>query len=98
MPLELKPFIGLPAPKITISCELVRSGAVVETRYELKGEIGKIVMPDAKQRPERRDELWKKTCFELFLMERGKTGYREFNFSPGGGIGTPICLIAIARA
>ncbi len=32
---------------------------------------------------ERADELWRKTCFELFLGDRGGR-YREFNFSPSG--------------
>jgi hypothetical protein len=31
----------------------------------------------------RGDELWKTTCFELFLAERSGR-YREFNFSPSG--------------
>ena len=32
--------------------------------------------------PERTDELWRTTCFELFLREHGQEGYAEFNFSP----------------
>lgn len=31
----------------------------------------------------RADELWKTTCFELFLYD-GEGRYREFNFSPSG--------------
>ena len=31
----------------------------------------------------RADDLWKTTCFELFL-DRGDGAYREFNFSPSG--------------
>ena len=30
----------------------------------------------------RRDDLWRTTCFELFLQAVGATGYTEFNFSP----------------
>lgn len=30
------------------------------------------------------DELWRHTCFEVFLAEPGSTAYREFNFSPSG--------------
>lgn len=30
------------------------------------------------------DELWRHTCFEVFLGEQGSTAYREFNFSPSG--------------
>ncbi len=32
--------------------------------------------------PERADELWRTTCFELFYKEQGHQGYAEFNFSP----------------
>ena len=32
--------------------------------------------------PERRDELWKTTCFEAFVREAGSDTYLEFNFAP----------------
>ena len=35
-------------------------------------------------RPERRDELWKSTCFEAFVQQDGEAAYREFNFAPSG--------------
>jgi hypothetical protein len=34
--------------------------------------------------PQRKDELWKTTCFEAFLRAEGETGYNEWNFSPSG--------------
>lgn len=40
-----------------------------------------IFLPDITA-PERTDELWKTTCFELFVRRAGKSGYIEFNFSP----------------
>ena len=30
----------------------------------------------------RADELWKSTCFEMFLGNKGEAGYWEFNFAP----------------
>ena len=33
---------------------------------------------------ERRDELWRTTCFEAFLRAEGGEGYREWNFAPSG--------------
>jgi len=44
---------------------------------------------DALESPElgparRADELWKHTCFELFVRPEGGEGYYEFNFSPSG--------------
>lgn len=32
--------------------------------------------------PGRRDRLWEKTCFELFVQREGFEPYYEFNFSP----------------
>ena len=32
--------------------------------------------------PQRRDGLWKTTCFEAFVMEAGSSSYLEFNFAP----------------
>lgn len=32
----------------------------------------------------RADELWKHTCFELFVRPEGSEDYYEFNFSPSG--------------
>ena len=34
--------------------------------------------------PERTDQLWTTTCFELFARHAGEAGYVEFNFSPSG--------------
>jgi len=33
---------------------------------------------------QRQDNLWKQTCFELFVSSYGTSKYREFNFSPSG--------------
>jgi hypothetical protein len=33
---------------------------------------------------ERREGLWRHTCFEAFVSVPGVMGYYEFNFSPGG--------------
>lgn len=34
--------------------------------------------------PSRADDLWRTTCFELFLRRPGAEGYLELNFSPSG--------------
>lgn len=34
--------------------------------------------------PGRADELWKSTCFELFLRDSESGAYREWNFAPSG--------------
>lgn len=48
----------------------------------LTGNARRIRLP-AYQRRKREDELWKHTCFELFVGGEGES-YYEFNFSPSG--------------
>ena len=50
-------------------------------RYRLDG-CGSLITP-AYSGNGRTDELWKTTCFELFLSN-GSSAYFEFNFSPSG--------------
>lgn len=52
-----------------------------EVSYHLHAPTDELVIPD-KPRRGRADELWKSTCFELFV--EGPDGYREYNFSPAG--------------
>ncbi|WP_374405698.1 DOMON-like domain-containing protein [Pelagerythrobacter sp.] len=49
-------------------------------RWRIEG-IGQLVMPAFAGRG-RADELWRTTCFELFLRPEGSTGYCEINLSP----------------
>lgn len=52
-------------------------------RYTLTAPLDTLRLPLASAAPARRDELWRHTCFELFVM--GADGvYHEFNFSPSG--------------
>jgi len=51
----------------------------VRAEYAIEGEIEQIAFPRLEP-SERRDELWKRTCFELFIGQGD--GYCEFNFSP----------------
>lgn len=50
-------------------------------RYMVEGCAG-LVLPAYRGRG-RGEDLWKTTCFELFLYD-GEGRYREFNFSPSG--------------
>ncbi len=43
-----------------------------------------VIPPEGEGGAERRDELWRTTCFEAFLRIEGDSGYREWNFAPSG--------------
>lgn len=49
--------------------------------YALMGRTAEVIWPPMAT-PARTDELWRHTCFELFLRIPGAAPYYEFNFSP----------------
>ena len=52
-----------------------------ELCFHLQTDTKRLVLPQP-SKPRRADELWKTTCFELFV-QTGE-GYREYNFAPSG--------------
>ena len=48
------------------------------------GQPPEALLLPAAAAPSRADDLWRSTCFELFLRRPGAEGYFEFNFSPSG--------------
>ena len=69
-------------PDISLSAGIdqVSSGRM-EIRYDLTGDIGAIAIPDPAT-ASRANNLWERTCFELFIQYQSETGYSEYNFSP----------------
>jgi hypothetical protein len=65
-----------------IEAELQRVPGGAVATYRAVGDMSRIVVP-APAEPLRSDELWKTSCFELFVAGDGPD-YREFNFSPSG--------------
>ncbi len=59
-------------------------GGALELCLHLGGDLASVVLPESSSRPERRDDLWRSTCFELFLAAEGQPVYREVNLSPAG--------------
>ena len=49
--------------------------------FRLTGDVDRIALPVVEM-PRFRDELWRTTCFELFIRAAGGDGYQELNFSP----------------
>lgn len=59
------------------------SAAVLRCDYVLQADLTRLALP-ARRNGERRDELWRHTCFEAFVSAPEGGGYYEFNFSPSG--------------
>ena len=80
---ELKPhpaFHPAQVTAVTVRWTQLPDGRLM-LRYRVDG-AGALVVPPFKGHGQA-DELWRTTCFELFLYD-GEGRYREFNFSPGG--------------
>lgn len=56
-------------------------GGVLTLSYVATGDIGRLTVP-ARAAPTRTDELWKHTCFEVFLRPPRSDAYYEFNLAP----------------
>ena len=58
------------------------SGALAVS-FILDADLHRLRMPP-RRLPRRRDNLWRHTCFEVFVSRKGSRAYREYNFSPSG--------------
>jgi hypothetical protein len=83
---EVVPFLvrhpdSPPGAVHAVEAELARTPEGAVATFRIAGDTHEVVVP----RPAagRANELWRTTCFELFI-ERKQGGYREFNLSPSG--------------
>ena len=58
-----------------------RTRAELETHFRLDGNIARICLRPPGG-PQEIVELWRHTCFEVFVAVEGQTTYHEFNFAP----------------
>ena len=57
------------------------AGGRLDLRYRVTGAVGRLALP-ALRGAGRAGELWRTTCFELFVRAGDGPGYREYNFAP----------------
>lgn len=80
----LQPFPGGWPPQVRLEAVIRRKRGVLLLCYLLRGELAGLVIPERSGPPERRDGLWRETCFELFIAPQEGRGYWELNLSPAG--------------
>jgi hypothetical protein len=85
----LRPFIGNEVGAVMgIEYGVWRDGGRIGVEYDLYGLLSHLVIPEQVSgvTGNRRDDLWRHTCFELFVKEAGekKNAYLECNFAPSG--------------
>ena len=67
-----------------ISGKIHKKKNLLSLKITLMGDLGKIIWPSQRSFPQRIDELWKKTCFEIFFAGSKSSRYFEYNMSPQG--------------
>ena len=67
---------------ITVTARIGGAGKLAVT-FTLDADMTQVQLPPAR-RPGRGDELWRHTCFELFVGLPDREAYCELNFSPSG--------------
>jgi hypothetical protein len=75
-----------PAFKVWANLDFAASFGVMATAnlwFGVGAPAERFVLPQPSD-PQRADELWRTTCFEVFLKEAGQEAYREWNFGPSG--------------
>lgn len=85
MSYALKPHSDSPRFDVdSLAAEVRRkAGGKLELVYRLTGDLEALLVPELSN-PSHADELWKHTCFEIFILKAEVPGYVEFNFAPTG--------------
>jgi len=76
---KLKPHTSI--EKISIEGNLELIAEKIRLSFVVQGDLDAYIFP-SKSTPKRDNELWKLTCFELFLANENEEAYYELNFSP----------------
>jgi len=65
----------------SLAVEIARDQALLTARFLLRGAIDQLAIP-APATSQRRDGLWRHSCFEIFAGPAEGAGYCELNFAP----------------
>ena len=80
--LDLMPHPDTPSGLVgALEVEVERVPGALALLYALRGDVASLRAPRPAQ-PRRRDGLWQRTCFEIFLRTEAAEAYCEFNLSP----------------
>jgi hypothetical protein len=80
----LIPYPATIVPEVEITGNVTRIENQIVLNYVVRGDIDRILLPAPSSAPNRKDDLWKATCFEFFIAIKSQPQYWEFNLSPSG--------------
>ena len=74
-----------PGPLRSLHATVALAGSsAVTVEFAAHGELSRLRLAPVSATPQRREGLWRHSCFELFARRGAERGYREFNFAPSG--------------
>lgn len=73
-------FAASPVRSIAVAVDRDAPG-LLRLAFRVEGDLGAVTLPPVEPGA-RADELWRSTCFEVFLRPAGGEAYWEFNFAP----------------
>ena len=80
--LELTPHSDTPSRVVeSLEVGIVRETSGLSLAYIVRGNVAALRIAEPVS-PQRRDGLWQRTCFEIFLRPPTGESYCEFNLSP----------------
>lgn len=83
MKLSLTPFEqDSPLKSLRVACDLLIRDGVLHFDFAVLGDVSLVNWDDNPTQGQFNLELWKKTCFEIFLKIPGQAEYWEWNFAP----------------
>ena len=75
-------------PRFKLNFNVSRSPSGLDFSFGLvaqtPADLDAIVIPERASSPDRKDELWKSTCLEIFFGPEGGREYLEMNLCPSG--------------
>lgn len=82
-------LLAHPALPLSPVRSLAASGSVspsgrLRLEFDLRGDVQALRLETPGREPGRRDELWRRTCFECFAGQEAESRYLELNFSTSG--------------
>jgi len=81
---NLVPFDPADAPTAKVSGWLTHSNGLLEVEFRLDDFHSAVIIPPRAIEPQRRNNLWRETCFELFYAPDNEGPYHEINLTPAG--------------
>jgi hypothetical protein len=86
LPFRLVPFEtpSTSALDLHISGTLARTADALQLAFALRGVVERVKFAAATAHASRKNELWRTTCFELFVKIPDDARYWEYNLAPSG--------------